>query len=466
MEQNAAFQTIADHWTEIQDYVKNKKVTTELSYEMWIAPLKPHHLTLDEDGRALFYVEVTGKENSAPNSGFQAFMSTHYTQVIETAIDQITGIPCTLMFYGGENETPVSNQPHVSSVGLTPFSTVKLDPRYTFDTFVVGKNNNLAHAASLAVAENPGGIYNPLFIYGGVGLGKTHLMQSIAHFVLQHNPSAKVQYVTSESFTNELIEAIRSKNNYTTTEFREKYRHIDVLLIDDIQFIIGKDRTQEEFFHTFNALHGAKKHIIISSDKPPRELVTLEDRLRSRFEWGLTVDIQPPDYETRMAILRKREELDHINVDNDVIQYIASNVRSNIRELEGSLTKIVAFGKLNHMEVNLELAQKVLRDIIDPNVHQEITPQFILQIVAEHYGFSEADLIGNKRTRELATARQIGMYLCREMTDAALQQIGASFGGKDHTTVLYAIRKISQDIPDNKDLAGTVDVLKKKISAQ
>lgn len=299
-----------------------------------------------------------------------------------------------------------------------------------------------------------------------MGLGKTHLMQSIAHFVLQHNPSAKVQYVTSESFTNELIEAIRSKNNFTTTEFRDKYRYIDVLLIDDIQFIIGKDRTQEEFFHTFNALHGAKKQIIISSDKPPKELATLEDRLRSRFEWGLTVDIQPPDYETRMAILRKREELDHINVDNEVIQYIASNVRSNIRELEGSLTKIVAFGKLNHMEVNLELAQNVLRDIIDPNVKQEITPQFIIQVVAEHYGISELDLVGTKRTKELATARQVAMYLCREMTEVSLQQIGAHFGGKDHTTVLYAIKKISREVEDNPDTSGTVTVLKKKISAQ
>ena len=239
-----------------------------------------------------------------------------------------------------------------------------------------------------------------------------------------------------------------------------------MLLIDDIQFIIGKDRTQEEFFHTFNALHGAKKQIIISSDKPPKELATLEDRLRSRFEWGLTVDIQPPDYETRMAILRKREELDHINVDNEVIQYIASNVRSNIRELEGSLTKIVAFGKLNHMEVNLELAQNVLRDIIDPNVKQEITPQFIIQVVAEHYGISELDLVGTKRTKELATARQVAMYLCREMTEVSLQQIGAHFGGKDHTTVLYAIKKISTEVEDNPDTSGTVTVLKKKISAQ
>lgn len=464
MEQNAAFQAIVNQWPDILAYIRNEFEISEISYGMWISPLKPHHLLQNSDGNIQLFVEIPEENDNLPNAGFQTFVSGRYAGIIEAAVEAVTGLSCRLAFYSAKEEQSAGNR--TKPVSQQILSNAKLDPRYTFDTFVVGKNNNLAHAASLAVAENPGESYNPLFIYGGVGLGKTHLMQSIAHFVLQHNPSAKVQYVTSESFTNELIEAIRSKNNFTTTEFRDKYRYIDVLLIDDIQFIIGKDRTQEEFFHTFNALHGAKKQIIISSDKPPKELATLEDRLRSRFEWGLTVDIQPPDYETRMAILRKREELDHINVDNEVIQYIASNVRSNIRELEGSLTKIVAFGKLNHMEVNLELAQNVLRDIIDPNVKQEITPQFIIQVVAEHYGISELDLVGTKRTKELATARQVAMYLCREMTEVSLQQIGSHFGGKDHTTVLYAIKKISTEVEDNPDTSGTVTVLKKKISAQ
>ena len=268
--------------------------------------------------------------------------------------------------------------------------------------------------ASLAVAESPGEIYNPLFIYGGVGLGKTHLMHSIAHFILKNNPNAKILYVTSEKFTNELIDAIRNKNNFSTTEFREKYRNNDVLLIDDIQFIIGKESTQEEFFHTFNTLHEAKKQIIISSDKPPKDIETLEERLRSRFEWGLTVDIQSPDYETRMAILRKKEELEGYNIDNEVIKYIATNIKSNIRELEGALTKIVALSKLdNNREIDINLAEKALKDIIAPNSKKEITPESIIQVVADHFGITPLDISSQKRNKEVVFPRQIVMYLCR-----------------------------------------------------
>ena len=340
------------------------------------------------------------------------------------------------------------------------------NPKYTFDTFVVGANNNLAHAASLAVAESPGEIYNPLFIYGGVGLGKTHLMHSIAHFILKNNPNSKVLYVTSEKFTNELIDAIRNKNNITTTEFREKYRNNDVLLIDDIQFIIGKESTQEEFFHTFNALHECKKQIIISSDKPPKEIETLEERLRSRFEWGLTVDIQSPDYETRMAILRKKEEMEGYNIDNEVIKYIATNIKSNIRELEGALTKIVALSKLDKKEITIELAEEALKDLISPNVAREVTPDLILQIVSDHLGVQAIDILGQKRNKEIAGARQIVMYLCRNMTSTPLQQIGQFLGGRDHTTVIHGIEKISKDIPKDPTLQNTIDILKKKINPQ
>jgi chromosomal replication initiator protein len=336
-----------------------------------------------------------------------------------------------------------------------------LNARYTFDTFVVGGNNEFARAAALAVAENPGEIYNPLFIYGGVGLGKTHLMHSIAHFVLNQNPDTKVLYVTSEKFTNELIDAIQKK---TTTQFREKYRSIDILLIDDIQFIIGKESTQEEFFHTFNTLHESKKQIIISSDRPPKEMLTLEDRLRSRFEHGLMADIQPPDYETRMAILKKKEELDGYKIDEEVLRYIADNIKSNIRELEGAVTKIVAFSRLKKRELNIQLAEEALKDIISPNEKKVITPELIVEVVSEHYNITPSDIYSKDKSRNVSYPRQIVMYLCRRLTDLSVTEIGKTLGNRDHSTVLHGFDKVNNDIKKDSSLHNTIDVLIKKIN--
>ena len=320
---------IKEKWEEILLHIKEEHELSDVSFKTWLLPTEVYSMKGDT-------VQIL-----VPDIHFLGYMQKKYGFLITVAIAEITGIECSVDFITKEQikEAPAEvsdNQllSRSSDVDQQVIQNANLNPRYTFDTFVVGANNNLAHAASLAVAESPGEIYNPLFIYGGVGLGKTHLMHSIGHFILKNNPKAKILYVTSEKFTNELIDAIRNKNNISTTEFREKYRNNDVLLIDDIQFIIGKESTQEEFFHTFNALYEAKKQIIISSDKPPKEIETLEERLRSRFEWGLTVDIQSPDYETRMAILRKKEELEGYNIDNEVIKYIATHVKSNIRELE------------------------------------------------------------------------------------------------------------------------------------
>ena len=400
-------------------------------------------------------------------------MQKKYGFLITVAIAEITGIECSVDFITREQikEAPAEvsdNQllSRPSDVDQQVIQNANLNPRYTFDTFVVGANNNLAHAASLAVAESPGEIYNPLFIYGGVGLGKTHLMHSIGHFILKNNPKAKILYVTSEKFTNELIDAIRNKNNISTTEFREKYRNNDVLLIDDIQFIIGKESTQEEFFHTFNALYEAKKQIIISSDKPPKEIETLEERLRSRFEWGLTVDIQSPDYETRMAILRKKEELEGYNIDNEVIKYIATHVKSNIRELEGALTKIVALSKLNKREITTDLAEEALKDLISPGGAREITPELIIQVVSEHFGITPADISSKKRNKEIVYPRQIAMYLCRTMTSTPLQGIGKCLGDRDHTTIIHGAEKITADLEKNESLRNTLEILKKKLSPQ
>lgn len=454
---------LQDKWDEILLNLKEEHEITEVSFKTWLLPLKVHAV---EDKKVIVTV---------PDVEFLGYIRKKYGFLLKITIEEVTGFECDVDFVV-ESKLPKEEAPAASGKtlikgGLTPASqsaiiTANLNPKYTFDTFVVGANNNLAHAASLAVAESPGEIYNPLFIYGGVGLGKTHLMHSIGHFILKNTPGAKVLYVTSEKFTNELIDAIRNKNNFSPTEFREKYRNNDILLIDDIQFIIGKESTQEEFFHTFNALYEAKKQIIISSDKPPKEIETLEERLRSRFEWGLTVDIQSPDYETRMAILRKKEEMEGYNIDNEVIKYIATHIKSNIRELEGALTKIVALSRLDNKEITVALAEEALKDIISPNDKREVTPDLVIQVVADHFGITPSDICSQKRNKEIVFPRQIVMFLCRDMVGTPLQMIGKFLGGRDHTTIIHGIDKITADMGKNESLENTIEILKKKISPQ
>ncbi|HHW01351.1 MAG TPA: chromosomal replication initiator protein DnaA [Thermoanaerobacterales bacterium] len=340
-------------------------------------------------------------------------------------------------------------------------STTSLNQKYTFDTFVVGNSNRFAHAASLAVAQSPAKAYNPFFIYGGVGLGKTHLMHAIGHYILSQNPNCKVVYISSERFTNELINSIKDDKN---VEFRNKYRTIDVLLIDDIQFIAGKERTQEEFFHTFNALHEANKQLVISSDRPPKEIPTLEERLRSRFEWGLITDIQPPDFETRIAILLKKASMENLTVPDDVINFIATKIETNIRELEGALIRIVAYSSLTNCPIDIKLAEHVLKDILPDQKTKKITISDILQEVGRHFSLKVEDFKAKKRTKDLAFARQIAMYLCSELTDLSLPKIGEEFGGRDHTTVIHARDKIAHDIATDPQLAMLIDSLKKKLS--
>ena len=337
--------------------------------------------------------------------------------------------------------------------------TTTLNPKYTFDSFVIGNSNRFAHAASLAVAESPAKAYNPLFIYGGVGLGKTHLMHAIGHYILQNNPNSKVVYVSSEKFTNELINSIKDDKN---EEFRQKYRNVDILLIDDIQFIGGKERTQEEFFHTFNALHDANKQIILSSDRPPKEIPTLEDRLRSRFEWGLIADIQIPDFETRMAILKKKAEVENLNVPNEVMVYIATKIKSNIRELEGALIRIVAYSSLTNRQITVELATEALKDIISKKQGKNITISIIQDIVSSYFDLRVEELKSQRRTRNVSNPRQIAMYLSRKLTDMSLPKIGEEFGGRDHSTVIHAYEKISDNLKTDESLQHTVaDIIKK-----
>ncbi len=447
---------IEEKWPEILKYVQEEHELSDISFNTWLVPLKIYSLK-DDVLTLLVPQEQIGV----------SYISKKYTLPLQVAIAEITGYTCKVTFItSDEANNNRQTTKKTSSKQESVFEAAHLIPKYTFDTFVVGGNNKFAHAASLAVAESPGEIYNPLFIYGGVGLGKTHLMHSIAHFILEKDPTKKVLYVTSEEFTNELIEAIRNGSSSIMAQFREKYRNIDVLLIDDIQFIIGKESTQEEFFHTFNSLHSAKKQIIISSDKPPKDMDILEDRIRSRFEWGLIADISSPDYETRVAILQKKEEMEGYQIDEEVIRYIASNIKSNIRELEGSLNKLIAFANLENREINIDLAKEVLKDIISPNERKTITPEYIVSVVAEHFNVSEEDIIGSKRSSKIVLPRQISMYLCRELIDIPLASIGKTLGNRDHTTIIHGCEKIENQIKDSESLANTVDILKKKINPQ
>lgn len=444
---------IYEKWDEILNMMKTEYEISDISFETWLKPL------------SVYSVENNNITILAKDKMHMDYIEKKYSKQLMVTVGEITGVSYTFQFVS--EDTIQKSEPEAvkpNPVLQKNLIDANLNPRYTFDTFVVGNNNRFAHAASLAVAESPGEIYNPLFLYGGVGLGKTHLMHSIAHFILENNPKAKVLYVTSEKFTNEIVDAIQRKNNISTIEFREKYRNVDVLLIDDIQFIIGKEATQEEFFHTFNALHESKKQIIISSDKPPKDIETLEERLRSRFEWGLTVDIQSPDYETRIAILRKKAELENYPINMEVFKYIADNIKSNIRELEGALTKIYAFSSLSNEELNVTLAEKVLKDSISPNETRQITPDLIIRLVAEHFNMTPNDIISQKRNKELVYARQIVMYLCRTMLDIPLQQVGEFLGKRDHSTVISGVKKIEKGMNTNDSIKNTVEVLKKKIN--
>ena len=444
--------TIREKWSDILYYLKNEYDISDVSFKTWLLPLE---VTAVEDGTIVIMVP----EESIGLS----YIKKKYYLPLKVSVSEVTGQDLDIEFILPDQVkdyfTPIPDNQGSQDV----FEKAGLNPKYTFSNFIVGDNNNLAHAASLAVAESPAEIYNPLYIYGGVGLGKTHLMQAIAHFILSADPEKKVLYVTSENFTNEIIDAIRNGSPQANSRFREKYRNADVLLIDDIQFISGKESTQEEFFHTFNDLYEHKKQIIISSDKPPKEIKGLEERLISRFLWGLPIDLQSPNYETRVAILKKKIELEGAPpIPDEVIFYIAANVSSNIRELEGSLTKIIAYSKLTSSDITLEFAEGVLKDLFTDS-QREITPDNIIKIVAEHFGISVSDLSSKKKSSDVVYPRQLAMYLCRTLTEAALSLIGKKLGNRDHSTVLHGYEKIQSEIDIDEKTKNDVEILKKKI---
>jgi len=439
MENNAA----ADIWAEACQMIRME--ISDMSYNTFIKGLHP----------ILIVEEELVMEAAADY--IQKFVLDRYQDMFAAIFSKVAQRNLGLRVL-----LPTEVQALLNTMPDSPEGTLPtmLNPKYTFDTFVVGSSNRFAHAASLAVAELPGNAYNPLFIYGGVGLGKTHLMHAIGHYILASNPELNVLYVSSETFTNELIGAIRSNTNEA---FREKFRNVDVLMIDDIQFIGGKEQTQEEIFHTFNALHTADKQIIISSDKPPKEIASLEERIRTRFEWGLIADIQRPDLETRIAILRRKAESENYDVPEEINELIATKVESNIRELEGCLTRVCAYAALTGKPITPELAESTLHDMLPVRDPKRIPPERVLSVVCDHHSLSRSDLVGQKRNRDVVVPRQIAMYLLRTMIDMSLPSIGTLFGGRDHTTAIHAVNKITQDMETNRVLRDTVEDLKKRL---
>ena len=451
-------QTLIDKWDLILSTFKEEHEIIDVSFKTWIKPLKIYKL----DGDVLTLTFSSLDDDSSADERSIIYVEKRYLKHLTCTICEVMNKEYSVIIMSSAEKKEDELKKKTSSVSTTNnIATQNLNPNYTFDTFVIGTNNNLAHAASLAVAETLGQIYNPLFIYGGAGLGKTHLMQAIAHFIIASDPSKKVLYVTSETFTNELIESVKTNKN---TEFRNKYRNIDVLLIDDIQFIIGKVSTQEEFFNTFNDLYMLGKQIVISSDRPPKEMETLPDRLRTRFESGLPVDIQIPTYETKMAIINKKSEALGIDFPYEVKDYVATNITSSIRELEGALTKLSAYSKLSHTPLTAEFAENTLKDLISPYSKKEITPELIIDVVAEHFHIKPEDIISHKRSADIAFPRHIAMYLCRQMTQTPLEAIGKALGGRDHSTILYGSEKIAKETATNETTKSTIDILIKKLN--
>nr|WP_170005852.1 chromosomal replication initiator protein DnaA [Bacillus fonticola] len=441
-----------------QVLAKIQKKISKPSFETWLKFTKGYS------------IHETHIVVEAPNEFARDWLDGHYTGMIGNIIQELTGEVLDVKFIipqtEKETDTDITLPPKkvkkpMKTSAQSEHPRHMLNNKYIFDTFVIGSGNRFAHAASLAVAEAPAKAYNPLFIYGGVGLGKTHLMHAIGHYVLEHKRDAKVVYLSSEKFTNEFINSIRDNK---TVEFRNKYRNVDVLLIDDIQFLAGKEQTQEEFFHTFNTLHDESKQIVISSDRPPKEIPTLEDRLRSRFEWGLITDITPPDLETRIAILRKKAKAEGLDIPNEVMLYIANQIDSNIRELEGALIRVVAYSSLINKDINPDLAAEALKDIIPSAKPKVITIADIQRIVGEFFTVKLEDFVAKKRTKSVAYPRQIAMYLSREMTDFSLPKIGEEFGGRDHTTVIHAHEKISRLLNTDTQLQKQIQNIRDQLS--
>ena len=444
-------ENIDELWDATLNVIKEK--ISKPSFETWLKNTTAKDI--DQDTLTI----------GVPNEFALDWLEGHYTQLIADALHEITGAQLAIKFVipdsaNEETDSKVTPKPTVTQRSSYKQTRTMLNPKYTFDSFVIGAGNRFAHAASLAVAEAPAKSYNPLFIYGGVGLGKTHLMHAIGHYVQEHNPEASVVYLSSEKFTNEFINAIMDNK---AVNFRNKYRNVDILLIDDIQFLAGKEQTQEEFFHTFNTLHEENKQIIISSDRPPKEIPTLEDRLRSRFEWGLITDITPPDLETRIAILSKKAKAEGLDIPNEVMLYIANQIDTNIRELEGALIRVVAYSSLVNQDIDASLAADALKDIIPSRKPKVITVQAIQEIVAEKYNIKLEDFAARKRTRSIAFPRQIAMYLSRQLTDLSLPKIGEKFGGRDHTTVIHAHDKITEMVESDSALQKDIEEIKEQL---
>lgn len=449
---------ILARWNDIMNILENEHGLSHMMINTWIKPLNLYSV---EDDVIYFTLDEQYGER-----GVEFMIKKLFDMYLEAVIKEMFGndrihVIITLeSVLKHETISPTYSEYYTEAV-----SKSNLRPDYTFETFIVGESNKHAHATCLAVADSPGqDKFNPLFLYGGSGLGKTHLMQSIAHYILQNNRDMKVLYVPSNKFTNEIVEAIK-KNK--TEEFRDKYRTVDVLLIDDIQYLIGKESTQQEFFDTFNALHDEGKQIILSSDKPPKEIKTLDERFRSRFEWGVPIDIHAPDYETRMAILKNKAEIKGLkDIKEEIFEYIASNITYNVRELEGALNKLSVYAQLGGVNITEDIAKNILKDFVSRESKVTITPELIINTVSEHLNISVNDIISTKRSQDIATARQISMYLCRKYTDKGLKSIGDAFGGKDHSTVHSNIQKVEEKIEKDPEFAEVVDVIVKKLNPQ
>lgn len=434
--------SLNDIWDKVIEILSNQLTPTAIN--TWFSDCTPVDI---EDCRLVLHTTTEFKRN---------IINSRFSESIKAVLSDIFACDFDLLVLAGDE---------VNDFELKKKSENSLPEMdgYTFDNFIVGSSNKFAHAAAIAVAENPGKAYNPLFIYGNSGLGKTHLLLAIGQEIHSRSPEKSIAYIKGDEFTNQMVKSLRENK---AEEFRTKYRNVSLFLVDDIQFIAGKQGTQEEFFHTFNSLYSANKQIIISSDKPPKDMEILDERFRSRFEWGLIVDITLPDYETRMAILHKKEDMDGYNVSEDVIKYIANNIKSNIRELEGAFNKVVAYAKLEKKEVTLELAEQALKDIVAPNENKQITADYIISMVAEHFNVSTADLCGNKRSSKIVMPRQVAMYLCREILAIPLKNVGQYLGNRDHTTVMHGVEKIEKELQNNEQLQNTIDTLKKKINPQ